>query len=1331
VGIIAGSLVEAANGVSITGTGSTTGTGNDNEGVVIDGSATVVRSHSTGSATLKITGTGGGTGASQYSDGVVLSNSPKVGKAATSGATAAPVLIIGTKGNGASCAGIVLSGSNLGEAGFDQDITLRANDIYVTGTNNLTTTGKLTIEPLGTSFSGAWSYPFANLTVTSGITGLTIGKSGNTADLTIGTAQSIAGPIKIYGGAVNINQNIAATASGASVLLEAANGNVVIAASKSVSATNGDITLKTNGLSFAAGATITSTGGLYVQPYTNGTTIGIAGGAGTLSIPATHFSSVFSNTLSKIIIGNSSAGAITIGASLTPRSSTLGLVTAGNVGTSGAGALVVANLRVQAANVTLSGSNDIDNLAIVSSSSTVSFNDTDTYAAGTVDGVAGVYGVPSKLLMVTQPSSTASVGLKLAQQPSVKLKDAYNYDLASNNTTASGVSVSASDSTGGSLVNGTVTTNGNGVATFSNLALLGAPGSRTLTFSSSGLESVTSSAINLSKTNVTFAIVSGDATLTWSELVGATSYRVYVNGAQVVSGLTTGSHTLNTSAWKLDRLYSAQVRAVVDGSERNAYNAVLAYKPATGNVRMISSGWQHGLAVMADGTVREWGANDRNQLGAPVGLSDVIAISAGRFHNVALKADGTVVAWGRNGDSQTNVPNGLANVVAIAAGGYHSVAVKADGTVVAWGFNGNDIPTSTNVTVSTVPSEIATAGDVVDVAAGTFHTVVLKANGTVTGWGLNTSGQLTAPVGLSGVTELAANGNFSVALKADGTVVAWGANDWGQANVPASLMNVATANVVDIAAGGQHASALKSDGTLVSWGRGVEGQVSGTNGKTNVSDVASGSNYTMMLIGNSTVETTTSAQAVDTLIPVVLGGDLTAPTAPTNVILVSAKESGVEIGWMASTDNVAVTGYRIVVNGVVVRTVAGNVTNTTIFGLTVNTPITIRVSAVDARGNVSPLSNLLNVTLTDTTAPSAPSNLTATLVRPNGFLLSWTASTDNVAVTRYNVYRNGALVATVTGTSHRFYGLNDSTTYSVGVLALDAAGNRSTVASSNITTADGIAPTAPTSLTSAGVTKDRIMFQWSGATDNVGVVRYNIFLNGVYSKTVSATQSEFLSLASSTSYVVRVQAVDAAGNRSPLSSTLTLTTLDGIAPSVPSGLASSQITKTGFRVTWNASTDNGTVAKYNVYRNGTYVQTVTGTSYTFSGLAVNLTHNITVLAIDDAGNRSAQSTALSVATTFVADPTPPTAPTNLASSNVTNSGFRVTWTAATDNVAVTAYNIYRNGVYAGTVSGAGLANLRFTFSGLASGTTHSIVVRALDAEGNFTNSTALSVTTLP
>ncbi len=116
------------------------------------------------------------------------------------------------------------------------------------------------------------------------------------------------------------------------------------------------------------------------------------------------------------------------------------------------------------------------------------------------------------------------------------------------------------------------------------------------------------------------------------------------------------------------------------------------------------------------------------------------------------------------------------------------------------------------------------------------------------------------------------------------------------------------------------------------------------------------------------------------------------------------------------------------------------------------------------------------------------------------------------------------------------------------------------------------------------------------------------------------------------------------------------------------------------------------------------------------------------MAIDEAGNKSLQSTALSVATTVVSDPTPPSAPSNLASSNVTKTSARVTWTAATDNAGVTFYNIYRNGAYVATVSGT---TTSYNVAGLTAGTTYSITVRALDAAKNFTNSAALSVTTQP
>lgn len=79
----------------------------------------------------------------------------------------------------------------------------------------------------------------------------------------------------------------------------------------------------------------------------------------------------------------------------------------------------------------------------------------------------------------------------------------------------------------------------------------------------------------------------------------------------------------------------------------------------------------------------------------------------------------------------------------------------------------------------------------------------------------------------------------------------------------------------------------------------------------------------------------------------------------------------------------------------------------------------------------------------DTQAPTAPTNLATSNPSSNSISLSWTASTDNVGVTGYDIYKDGNFYATVTGTTATVSGLNPSTTYSFYVIAKDAAGNAS------------------------------------------------------------------------------------------------------------------------------------------------------------------------------------------------------------------------------------------------------------------------------------------------
>jgi acetylxylan esterase len=94
------------------------------------------------------------------------------------------------------------------------------------------------------------------------------------------------------------------------------------------------------------------------------------------------------------------------------------------------------------------------------------------------------------------------------------------------------------------------------------------------------------------------------------------------------------------------------------------------------------------------------------------------------------------------------------------------------------------------------------------------------------------------------------------------------------------------------------------------------------------------------------------------------------------------------------------------------------------------------------------------------------------------------------------------------------------------------------------------------------------------------------------------------------------------------------------------------------------------------------------------------------------------------------DAQPPAAPTNLSSSNVTSSGVMLGWSAATDNVGVTGYQIFRQqGTSAATQIGTAIGTT-FAVTGLAAATSYSFFVRAIDAAGNASaSSNAVTVTT--
>ncbi|MBC2184174.1 chitin-binding protein [Listeria sp. FSL L7-0233] len=172
-----------------------------------------------------------------------------------------------------------------------------------------------------------------------------------------------------------------------------------------------------------------------------------------------------------------------------------------------------------------------------------------------------------------------------------------------------------------------------------------------------------------------------------------------------------------------------------------------------------------------------------------------------------------------------------------------------------------------------------------------------------------------------------------------------------------------------------------------------------------------------------------------------------APTAPTNLAGTTTPKK-VSLTWTASTDNIGIKGYEILRDGQVIgESQAASYEDTTVNS---STAYTYTVRAKDFGGNSSALSNSINVTTkeapaVDKEAPTAPKNLMSHAQTDTTIALCWQASTDNVEVKNYELYRNNTKIATSTKTMFDDTKLASNTSYKYKVYAVDTSGNRSLV----------------------------------------------------------------------------------------------------------------------------------------------------------------------------------------------------------------------------------------------------------------------------------------------
>jgi glucose/arabinose dehydrogenase len=194
----------------------------------------------------------------------------------------------------------------------------------------------------------------------------------------------------------------------------------------------------------------------------------------------------------------------------------------------------------------------------------------------------------------------------------------------------------------------------------------------------------------------------------------------------------------------------------------------------------------------------------------------------------------------------------------------------------------------------------------------------------------------------------------------------------------------------------------------------------------------------------------------------------------------------------------------------------------------------------------------------DTTPPSPPGTPTLTSDTSSSITVAWTAATDNVGVTAYEVFHDGQLCEQVSGTTltGTCENLNPKTQYALYIVALDAAGNTSqpsgTLTVTTPSSSDNTPPTAPSNVHTTSVTSTSIALAWTASTDNVGVVGYNVdnVVSGTPTQVGSSsgnTPSATLSaLSPNTTYHLQVTAFDANKNVStPSAPVLTVTTSRG------------------------------------------------------------------------------------------------------------------------------------------------------------------------------------------
>jgi hypothetical protein len=372
--------------------------------------------------------------------------------------------------------------------------------------------------------------------------------------------------------------------------------------------------------------------------------------------------------------------------------------------------------------------------------------------------------------------------------------------------------------------------------------------------------------------------------------------------------------------------------------------------------------------------------------------------------------------------------------------------------------------------------------------------------------------------------------------------------------------------------------------------------------------------------------------------------------APAVISAATRSQSSIEVRW--ADPNNSETAYLVERAGSLTgpfALVASLGRNTTVYwdtGLPAARTFWYRVRAIGRKGAVSPYSAVVNATTfssgtsstttsttstTTTTLPVAPSTTTTTTRPPTTTTTSTSTTTTRPPTTTTTTRPPTTTTTTRPPTTTTTTRPSTTTT--------------TTTTTSTTTTQppDATAPSTPTGVSAAATSCSAMFVVWSSSTDTggAGLFGYRLYRNGAFVRQVvaPATSTVDTGLAASSVYSYAVSAIDEVGNESARSMTASANTPacpDTTPPATPAALTATPSSCTQVSLSWSGSTDTGGsgLRGYNVFRNGGFVKQVLApaTAAADAGLTPQAAYGYAVSAVDNSGNESARTTAVSTTT---------------------------------------------------------------------------------------------------